>query len=1019
MLSSSFQRTLEATGFITASGRPLPGLELAEDDGSPAWRTVLGQDGVGLRADAVFCAQATPVSIFKDAGHVPPSPDQIRGWHEAAWNIGSVPLLWIITPTEVRLYDCYASPSVNGVPPGAGSRPLDEFSIESNDRLQALTATCGRLATETGAFWSSEIGSRIDRRHRVDRELLAEINALEKRLTGSPDDGGPESSEVLPKEMAQRLIGRCIFTWYLLDRGLAQPFLPSGLAPNLSEMLASRESAFRLFEFLRETFNGDLFPMDDPGSERESITEKHLELIRGFVDGQSLVHGQVGQGRLFRFRFNAIPIELISSIYEQFARSSAADAANSQGLHYTPIELVHLVVDPVLEGLPPDARVIDPACGSGVFLVEAFRRLVQRSTMGSRAPRQLVRRILRNQLFGIDINRSALGIAAFSLYLAALELDEDPINDISDLQFDRLINRTLFEADSTASDLPSQLASKRFHAVVGNPPWTFVSKGNPTIADNNKMKPFPRRSPDHRFLQVAGELSGNQGHIGMVMKATPFFSINEQAVCYRNELLKRLAPTALINLSQLRKEKLFPSSSGPALLFFSRCDLGTDTNQLLVGSIPWSPDFQRTGIFQVGAGEIQPIALRRILGSPMNLKVAAFGTVRDRWLMDRLISECKSLDAVLTELGIERRKHRGQGYQVGRSQQKPSPNQYFGRSVLTPTGFRAFRLHPEEFVAFRHTTLHRPRNSSIFAGPMVICPQFGGKASTEYGRYAAAVYEDDLLYTESFFGVSFAGIDPRLAYAISGILNSSMTTFQLMLGGPTWGLERPQVKPQALLALRFPSLQNASSKDIEAVVEAEGLAAGNPDNDRIVALDQAVFNLYRLDEAERTLVLDSVERARFLLSERRDARQRSVVPPTHDTLLTYGRQVVQTVNAYLRALGTRHLEGVIYPESTRGQGSALRIPGATAVRFTMEPGGPSQEAIVKVGDVSDLDLLATILPTELGAERPPYLNERRHFRLYRADDLFVIKPAEIRCWTRATALNDADLILADHWSHRS
>ena len=155
------------------------------------------------------------------------------------------------------------------------------------------------------------------------------------------------------RDLAQRFIGRCIFTWYLLDREIAQPFLPSILPPDLSKMFENPASAFALFDWLRTTFNGDLFPMDDPGAERESLSDQHLSLIRDFVESRSLVPGRRGQGRLFRFRFDAIPVDLISSIYQQFTRSSAAEKAESQGLHYTPVELVHLALDPVFEGLSP------------------------------------------------------------------------------------------------------------------------------------------------------------------------------------------------------------------------------------------------------------------------------------------------------------------------------------------------------------------------------------------------------------------------------------------------------------------------------------------------------------------------------------------------------------------------------------------------------------------------------------------------------------------------------------------
>ena len=61
----------------------------------------------------------------------------------------------------------------------------------------------------------------------------------------------------------------------------------------------------------------------------------------------------------------------------------------------------------------------------------------------------------------------------------------------------------------------------------------------------------PRRSPDQAFLATATELAGPSGRVGMVMKSTSFFSKDIHAVESRAAILKRLAPTALINLSYL------------------------------------------------------------------------------------------------------------------------------------------------------------------------------------------------------------------------------------------------------------------------------------------------------------------------------------------------------------------------------------------------------------------------------------------------------------------------------------
>jgi hypothetical protein len=59
--------------------------------------------------------------------------------------------------------------------------------------------------------------------------------------------------------------------------------------------------------------------------------------------------------------------------------------------------------------------------------------------------------------------------------------------------------------------------------------------------------------------------------------------------------------------------------------------------------------------------------------------------------------------------------------------------------------------------------------------------------------------------------------------------------------------------------------------------------------------------------------------------------------------------------------------------------------------------------------------LSTLFRGQVGADVPPYLNERRQLRIYDENALFILKPSEVRYWTRTTGLNDGDAVLADHW----
>ena len=157
---------------------------------------------------------------------------------------------------------------------------------------------------------------------------------------------------------------------------------------------------------------------------------------------------------------------------------------------------------------------------------------------------------------------------------------------------------------------------------------------------------------------------------------------------------------------------------------------------------------------------------------------------------------------------------------------------------------------------------------------------------------------------------------------------------------------------------------------------------------------------------------------RHLVFENRSERAGLITPPDASAFRAYAGQVARTVDAYLRARNERHLEAVIYPVRLTKGDLASGAPGITAVRFVMAKAGPGREPIVRDGDPTELDALAALLRGQFDAAIPPYLNERRQIRLYGSDDLFILKPSEVRNWSRTAGLNDADVILADHWLRR-
>nr|HAD50999.1 hypothetical protein [Algoriphagus sp.] len=183
----------------------------------------------------------------------------------------------------------------------------------------------------------------------------------------------------------------------------------------LLDVLESRDPQQLIAAFEKVArINGDIFKYDAEfdGSQIETVYLHKLSLFFK-TDYKS------GQFSLFPYQFDNIPIQLISHVYEAFLKSSTK---KGDGIYYTPDFLVDFMLsqsfDEKLKN-NPKSTILDPAVGSGAFLVQAFQ-MIQKS-YGRGLDYEEKKRILQTQLFGIDIDRNALQIAAFSLYLALLE----------------------------------------------------------------------------------------------------------------------------------------------------------------------------------------------------------------------------------------------------------------------------------------------------------------------------------------------------------------------------------------------------------------------------------------------------------------------------------------------------------------------------------------------------------------------------------------------------------------------
>ena len=147
-------------------------------------------------------------------------------------------------------------------------------------------------------------------------------------------------------------------------------------------------------------------------------------MLNDFFHGTSPTSGQRS---FWAYEFGIIPIETISAIYEHFLKAAGEQEKKEAGAFYTPrFQEAEIVLDMLLAGTTSllGKRFLDPACGSGIFLVGLFNRLAEEwhrkhPTADYDTKLRALTEVLKTNLYGVDRNRTACLISAFSLYLCA------------------------------------------------------------------------------------------------------------------------------------------------------------------------------------------------------------------------------------------------------------------------------------------------------------------------------------------------------------------------------------------------------------------------------------------------------------------------------------------------------------------------------------------------------------------------------------------------------------------------
>lgn len=471
MQHATWLRALAKPSTDPAIPEPSRGLVAVRDGawrgGDPAQVTVLekagqyGADYVFFRETAAGQAPIAEALVYVDDGL---GDDAFAEVHRRLWSWGGVPLVYRKSRGRVDLLRCAHTPDFVGKDGRTRYHAFASLDLLTTVDEAVPAPWWDETLLRSGALWDEPkvCSSLLSAGRSSARTLVKAIADLDTDL---------ESRRVLPERLRRRLLVLALLIAYLEDRGVLGPALFGRCkrgASRFFEVLADGEGLVRLLVELERRFNGDVFHMT-PEEQAKLKETRQLGRFAELVEGRTDATGQTTLWRLYSFR--DLPVELISHVYQHFVR-------NDRSAVYTPPFLVRLMLEEALGWARLDqleaegAAVLDPSCGSGVFLVEAYKRMILhwRWRHGWADPDVATLRRLVLRVRGVDVNPDAVELAAFSLCLAMCEsLDTEALQDTTEL-FPKLRRRSLhtscfFEARA------SGVLGQDVGVVVGNPPF--------------------------------------------------------------------------------------------------------------------------------------------------------------------------------------------------------------------------------------------------------------------------------------------------------------------------------------------------------------------------------------------------------------------------------------------------------------------------------------------------------------------------------------------------------------------
>ena len=958
------------------------------------------------------------------------SEQQAREFHRLVWNQNIVPFLIVLTTKNIHLYPGF---NFNTKLNESKNQTILEVANDINAAMESLSDFKAD-AIDRGILWQNR-EKEISQNRRVDRVLLRNLNSLSSWLR---DNG-------LSKYTAHSLIGKYLYLYYLLDRNILSDRKLEQWSIDKGAVFgrhASLEGFYAITDKLEAWLNGDIFPIPRKG---EGTPEaKHIQKVAAVFLGDDPESGQIYLD-FKAFDFEHIPIETLSVVYQQFL--AAEGRGKKQGAVYTPVHLVNFILDeldakrPFRQGM----KAFDAACGSGAFLVQCYRRLIERETAKNPDkkinPSEL-RSLLTRHIYGMDVDEDACSITELSLILTLLDYVEPPDLEkpgYKTFKLPALRNHNIFfckqgffKPDSVWED---KKPPEGFDWIVGNPPWKTINKkqlerGDSAALDWMKREKDKAPTSSNQVAEafawgITRYLSKN-GLVGMLLPAGTLFKT--QGKKFREQFFSSMNVWSIVNFSNLR-HLLFQISTNPAVAFFYSIPQKdkNDSSSYIITYAPFAVhQLSRFGnknrkenklwTVIVNADEIREVSqIEAATGSSRLWKFSMWGSARDKYLLKSLEKRFPSL----SKFGKDHKLKIHPGLEL-RDMSSNQPIEYLpeivGKNKLDMESLSGCG----KIFSFPDTALKSVEDHEAYVRkgrgvmPLKIC--YPPHIIVDQARRFAVYSDEFIIVPPSQLGIFSETSNDILLKGLSLYLASDFAVYHQFLSSPFWGVERDVSHKKDLETLPVPIgllssnqlAEWASLYDELASQETknfEGTFFDIRDNSEIYLrlledLNEKVYALLDINQTERWLIQDLLH-VRKKLNEGHIAEE-AVKTADEEEMAEYAKILKTELDNFLdKNIKDQHRITIYYSNDL----AIIKLEHPLK-----PPAGPIK--VLRVMDRETEDEFIKIKNALLkGHGQWIYFN--RNLKSFEGRTTYFVKPRQRLSWLRSQALIDVDEFIAE------